>query len=460
VRRRQRQSYGGTAGGHEVVAVLGVGSSPGSALFQQGIATLSLDPATDEFGMPFIYRSLPDAKMWVSQFHRGTPRDLQWNQPDDYDAGFVVRGDFTRAQIIPPYLYLSGDAPRGYLNRGAGMLFQQCEQTWVVRRGTETQLKSWSGFGFGTGAHDLVTDARPCARSYYLKALFDDGVTSQKEYVHHAPNDGGYSLNRPEGYRIPWPGDTIPQQFVGFKAVKRIVNDGRHVQLSLFRCLNPLAATRYQRWERCFPVVTDAGDWGPSDPNLDVAAICDHGGFDVFREAAVPFFRTDYVRDVAVTRASCREVAPDPLLYHFENGSLQGWTARGPSVTALGLSRTHAWAGGSSLAAGLAGPAGKNSISIARPPLPVGVPFVLTFHIWVPPSGVASVSPFVQGGQLDNWKWVSAWTPMSRLKPEAWWTVQLQVPALQEIAKIGCEVTTTSPGPSVPVHVDSIGVEP
>jgi hypothetical protein len=143
--------------------------------------------------------------------------------------------------------------------------------------------------------------------------------------------------------------------------------------------------------------------------------------------------------------------ASDSARYGFES-STQGWVASGTGVT-VARSTERAFAGSSALKVTFAA-VSSGFAKLASPSVPAGA--LVTFRVWIPSSGVASVQPYVLQGAAGGWTWTGNWQPAANLVAGSWNTLTVQVPAnAAPLAELGVQLSLTSAANSA-VFVDSV----
>lgn len=135
--------------------------------------------------------------------------------------------------------------------------------------------------------------------------------------------------------------------------------------------------------------------------------------------------------------------APAPVArgYDFESDK-QGWTKSAPPIVNVTRSAAQRASGRSSLEVAFDG-TGTAVASVANPPLRPGAQRV-SFRIFVPAGARLSwVQPFVQRGAAEGYSWIGSWTPIGSFAPNAWTTINVDVPAdARTFASLGVQFAT------------------
>ena len=120
--------------------------------------------------------------------------------------------------------------------------------------------------------------------------------------------------------------------------------------------------------------------------------------------------------------------AADTAQYNFEGGT-QGWTSSGGIVAGVANSAAQAFAGTHALAVQFSGAGGGSPrVFTSAPSVPAGK--TVTFHVWIPAGGgITAIQPYVQQGSSGGWLWTGNYQAASSLKPGAWNTLTVAVPA-------------------------------
>jgi hypothetical protein len=143
----------------------------------------------------------------------------------------------------------------------------------------------------------------------------------------------------------------------------------------------------------------------------------------------------------------------DATDYSFE-GDAQGWKSAGAPITAVSRATTVKYAGSGALQISING-AGTTLVSVANPAAKAGQ--TVTFHIYVPAGAAISwVQPFVQQGASGNWTWTGNWQPIASIKPGAWNTLSVVVPANAALlSSLGVQFATAG-SYNGSIYVDSV----
>lgn len=138
--------------------------------------------------------------------------------------------------------------------------------------------------------------------------------------------------------------------------------------------------------------------------------------------------------------------------YSFE-ADVQGWKRSGAPIASVSRSTAQRYAGAASLAVKFSG-SGRATVNVANPAAKAGQ--TVTFRIYLPASTqVTSVQPYVQEGASGNWRWTGNWQPVAALRPGAWNTLTVQVPAnAAALSALGVEFSTRTYNGTL--YVDSV----
>lgn len=141
----------------------------------------------------------------------------------------------------------------------------------------------------------------------------------------------------------------------------------------------------------------------------------------------------------------------DASRYGFESSN-QGWAASGAGLS-VARSTERAFSGVGSLKMSFAG-AASGMAKLASPGTPAGA--LLTFRVWIPATGVASIQPYVLQGAAGGWAWTGNWQPVSNLVAGGWNTLTVQVPPnAAALSELGVQVSLSSSASSS-VFVDAV----
>lgn len=272
----------------------------------------------DKFGIAKLYPTVANGRQWFSNWDNGEARNLESGSRDPFNDEFIARGDGTIAIDGHGTASMKGESPRMYIyDEARAKKWDNVEVTIYMKRGEIIKESGSQGLIIGTRSNHQDTDINPCnGATYYSRALYDGEVDFKKELVHQAPDNIGDSITAPESTRNKWDtenGQMPGNVWIGFKFITRTVDDGRYVNLELYRDMTD--GYLGGKWEKIIEY-KDTGGWTNMDlTELDIAKECGNNlhmkSDQILLDPGTSILvRNDWINSSLYKNFSIREISP------------------------------------------------------------------------------------------------------------------------------------------------------